>query len=86
MSASSAPSQPEGSGTFSVATWIIRSGRRAGLVAAAKGLRHMGVGCAVLTETKLTDNRHPKFIEGYHVIMLRATSPQQGGVALLWRE
>ena len=56
MSASSAPSQPEGSGTFSVATWNIRSGRGAGLAAAAKGLRQMGVGCAVLTETKLTDD------------------------------
>jgi hypothetical protein len=86
MSALPAPSQPEGSGTFSVATWIIRSGWRAGLAAAAKGLRHMSVGCAVLTETKLTDNRYPKFIEGYHVIMSRTTSPQQGGVALLWRE
>ena len=45
MSVSLAPSQPEGSGTFSVATWNIRSGRGAGLAAAAKGLRQMGVGC-----------------------------------------
>jgi hypothetical protein len=44
----------------------------------------MGVGCAVLTETKLTDNRYPKHVEGYHMIALRATSPQQGGIALLW--
>ena len=86
MLASSAPSQPEGSGTFSVATWNIRSGRGAGLAAAAKGLRQMGIGCAVLTETKLTDDRYPKFVQGYHVIASRATSPQQGGVALLWRE
>ena len=86
MSVSLAPSQPEGSGTFSVATWNIRSGRGAGLAAAAKGLRQMGVGCAVLTETKLTDDRYPKFVQGYHVIASRATSPQQGGVALLWRD
>ncbi len=79
----SVPSQPEGSGTFSVVTWNIRSGRRAGLAAAAKGLCHMGVGCAVLTETKLTDDQYPKFIKVYHVIALRATSPQQGGVDLL---
>jgi hypothetical protein len=46
----------------------------------------MGVGCAVLTETKLTDDRYPRFIQGYHVIALCATSPQQGGIALLWRE
>ncbi len=79
MSASSAPSLPEGSRTFSVATWNIRSGRGAGLVAAAKGLRQLGVGCAVLTETKLTDDRYPRFAQGYHVIESRSTSPQQGG-------
>jgi hypothetical protein len=44
----------------------------------------MGVGCAVLTETKLTDARYPKHVEGYHVIVSKATSPQQGGIALLW--
>jgi hypothetical protein len=86
MSASSTPSLPEGSGTFSVATWNIRSERRAGLAAAAKGLRQMGVGCAVLTETKLTDDRYPRFVQGYHVIASCATSPQQGEIALLWRE
>ena len=56
MSALSAPSLPEGSGTFSVATWNIRSGRGVDLAVAAKGLRQMGVSCAVLTETKLTDD------------------------------
>jgi hypothetical protein len=86
MSASSAPSLPEGRGTFSVATWNIRSGRGAGLAAVAKGLRQMGVSCAVLTETKLTNNQYPWFVQGYHVIASRATSPQQGGIALLWRE
>jgi hypothetical protein len=56
------------------------------LAAAAKGLRQMGVGCVVLTETKLTDDRYPRFVQGYHVIASRVTSPQQGGIALLWRE
>jgi hypothetical protein len=84
MSVSSAPPLPGGSGTFSIATWNIRSARRVGLAAAAKGLRQMGVGCAVLTETKLTDARYPKHIEGYHVIATKVMSPQQGGIALLW--
>jgi hypothetical protein len=57
-----------------------------GLAAAAKGLRQMGVGCAVLTETKLTDDWYPKFVLGYRVISSKAASPHQGGVALLWRE
>jgi hypothetical protein len=56
-----------------------------GLVVAAKGLHQMSVGCAVLTETKLTD-RYPKFISGYQVISSKAMSPHQGGVALLWRD
>ena len=56
------------------------------MAAAAKGLRQMGVGCCVLTETKLTDDRYPKFVSGYRVIASKATSPRQGGVALLWEE
>ena len=83
MTAPLAPSLPEGRGTFSVATWNIRSSRGAGLVAAAKGLPQMGVGCAVLTETKLTDDQYPRFVQGYHMIALHVTSPQQGGIALL---
>jgi hypothetical protein len=56
------------------------------LAAAAKGLHQMGIGCAVLTETKLTDDRYPKFISGYQVILSKAASPHQGGVVLMWRE
>jgi hypothetical protein len=44
----------------------------------------MGIGCAVLTETKLTNNQYPKHVEGYQVIATHATSPQQGEIALLW--
>jgi hypothetical protein len=55
MLALSAPPLLGGSRTFSIATWNIRSAREAGLAAAAKGLHHMGVGCMVMTKTKLTD-------------------------------
>jgi hypothetical protein len=71
---------------FSVATWNIWSARGARLAAAAKGLRQMGVSCCVLTETKLTDDRYSRTVSGYRVISLKATSPQQGIVALLWEE
>jgi exonuclease III len=84
MSVLLAPPLPGGSRTFSVATWNIRSARRAGLAAVAKGLRQVGVGCAVLTEIKLTDTQYPKHFQGYHVIVSKATSPQQEGIALLW--
>jgi hypothetical protein len=74
-----------GSGTFSVAYWNIRSGRGAGLAAAANGLCQMGVGCTVLTETKLTDKKYPRFVLGYHVIALKAASLHQGWIVVLWR-
>ncbi len=55
------------------------------MTVAAKGLCHLGVGCAVLAETKLTNKQYPKLILGYQVISSKAASPQQGGVALLRR-
>jgi hypothetical protein len=57
-----------------------------GLAEAAKGLCQMGIGCTVLTETKLANNPYPKLVLGYQVISSKAVSPHQGGVALLWRE
>jgi hypothetical protein len=84
MSVSLAHPLPGGSGTLSIATWNIRSGRGAGLMAAPKGLCHLGVSCAVLTEIKLTNEQYPKLILGYRVILSKAASSLQGGVALLW--
>jgi hypothetical protein len=45
----------------------------------------MGVGCCVVSETKITDE-HPKFVSGYRVIASKATDSWQGGIALLWEE
>jgi hypothetical protein len=84
MSASLAPPLPGGSGIFSVGAWNIRSAWGSGLAAAANGLRQMGVGCCVLTETKLINDQYPKHVSGYCVIASKATSPHQSGVAPLW--
>ena len=46
----------------------------------------MGVGCALLTEVKITDDRYTKFASGYKIISSKATSHSQGGIALLWKE
>jgi hypothetical protein len=46
----------------------------------------MGIGAAVLTEMKITDDRYPKFSSGYKIIASKATSHLQGGVALVWKE
>ena len=80
------PSKPEGSGTFRMATWNIVDGRGERLSQAAAGLAQIRVGLAVLTETKLVDDRHPKTSSGYAIMCSKAVSGHQGGVTLLWKE
>jgi hypothetical protein len=46
----------------------------------------MGIGAAILTEMKITDDRYPKLTSGYKVISLKATTNKQGGIALVWKE
>ena len=53
---------------------------------AKAGLTQMRVGLAVLTETKLVDDRHPKTASGYTIMCSKAVSGHQGGVTLVWKE
>ncbi len=46
----------------------------------------MGVGLAVVTETKITDARSTRLASGYKILTSKATSHNQGGIALLWKE
>jgi hypothetical protein len=46
----------------------------------------MGIGVAVLTETKFVDDRYPNTAVGYTIMSLKAASCSQRGVALTWRE
>ena len=68
------------SGTFSIPTWNIWCGWNLGLASAAKGLVQIGVGAAVLTEMKITDDRYPKYASGYKIISSKATGHKQGGL------
>ncbi len=86
MSISLAPPSPGDNGAFMLAAWNIRCGCNAGLSSAAKGLVQMGVGLAVLMETKVTDNHHPCLASGYKILALKAASHNQGGIALLCKE
>ena len=52
----------------------------------ANGLAQMGVGLAILTETKVTDDRHPCLASGYKILVSKVVSHNQGGIALLWKE
>jgi len=56
------------------------------MTSAAKGLEQMGVGLAVLTETKLTDDRYTCLASGFKILTSKATSHNQGGIALFWKE
>jgi exonuclease III len=44
----------------------------------------MGIGVAILQETKVTDGKHTRHTSGYKVYCTKAPSAQQGGIALLW--
>ena len=46
----------------------------------------MGVGLAVVMETKITDARYTRLASGYKILASRAASHNQGGIALLWKE
>ena len=69
-----------------VATLNIRDARNAGLEGACRCMSQMNVGIAVLTETKLTNNKHTKRCEGYAIIATKAESRHCGGVALIYRK
>jgi hypothetical protein len=82
MPTSLAPPSSGGCGTFSVAAWNICCGRNAGLASAAKGLAQMGATVAVLTEINITDDCYPYFLSGFKVLLSKASSRHQGGIAL----
>jgi hypothetical protein len=86
MSAPTASPWSRDSGTFLIATWNIRCSRNLGLASAAKGLAQMGIRAAILMEMKITDNRYPKLTLGYKVILSKARTNKQGGIALVWKE
>jgi hypothetical protein len=57
-----------------------------GMSGKAKGLHHMCVGCAVLSEIRITNNQDPKNVSGYRVLWTKSPNPHQGGIALMWEE
>ena len=80
------PSRTDGRGTFSLATWNIRSGRKNGLESALRAMASLGVDIGFLQETKLTQGIYTRQFDEYKVFATEANSAHQGGVALFWRE
>ncbi len=56
------------------------------MTSGAKGVAQMGVGLAVLTETKLTDDHYTCLASSFKILASKAMSHNQGGIALLWKE
>ncbi len=49
-------------------------------------MAQMGIGLAVLMETKIVNDWYPKAAVGYTIMCYKAASSNQGGVALMWKE
>ncbi len=70
--------RPGESGTVAIATWNIRSGRGGGLEAACRALDQMGVGAAIITETKVMAGKHTRFSSKFRVRFV-GTKRKAGG-------
>jgi hypothetical protein len=82
----SVPSGQEGSVTFQMVMWNIINRRGGRLKQVVAGLAQMGIGVAVLMETKFVKNRYPKMAAGYSIMCSKVASCTQGGIVLTWRE
>jgi hypothetical protein len=79
------PSQVEGSGLFTTASYNIQSGCKGGLESALQAMKLMGVNFGILFETKLTKGVYMCWSSGYHVQATHAPSAWQGGISFFWR-
>jgi hypothetical protein len=80
------PSQADGSGFITLATFNVRSGRNGGLESALQAMAATGVDCGVFTETKIRDNIYTRYSSRYNVFASNAVSVRQGGIALFWKD
>ena len=74
-----------GIGYIKLATLNIIDARQAGLNATSPCMKQMNVDIAILTETKLTNNKYTRRSSGYSIIATKAEGINCGGVALLYR-
>jgi hypothetical protein len=79
------PSQAEGSGLFTMASYNIRSGCNGGLESALQEMKLMGVNFGILLETKLTKEVYTRWSSSYHTQATHAPSAWQGGISLFSR-
>ncbi len=56
------------------------------MTSASKGLAQIGVNCAVLTKVEIANNKYPRCVSRFKVILSKGASHSQGGGALLWNK
>jgi exonuclease III len=78
------PSQPDGSGSATLALFNIQSGRNRGIEAALRAMDQLGVDIGFLLETKLTEGIYTWHLSGYNVLAFNAMLSSSGGIALFW--
>ena len=79
------PCQTDGRGTFSVASWKIRNGRKGGFEKYLRAMESLDIDIGILQETKLRKGIYTRRYGNYSVIVTDADSNSHGGVALFWR-
>ncbi len=79
------PSQTDGSGFITVASWNIRNGCNGGLESALRAMEAMGIDLGVFLETKLTGGIYTRNLSEISVLVSNDPSMHQGGIALFWR-
>jgi len=70
---------------ITLTTYNVISARGTRLLEALRAMQELNTDIAVLTEAKVTHNKHARQSHGYNVFASLAPSSQQGGVVLAWR-
>jgi exonuclease III len=70
---------------INIGTYNIGSGRAGNMEGALRAMHKMHMDIVILTERELMDERHTKRAFGYNVVAMKAISPHQGGISLIYR-
>jgi hypothetical protein len=67
-----------------IATYIIRNGHQGNLERALRALKKMNIDIGVLEEKNIDDERYTKQCFDYEVLVTKAETAFQGGIALVY--
>jgi len=70
---------------ITIVTYNVVSARGTCLLEALHTMQELNTDIAILTEAKLTNNKHARHGHGFNVFATLAPSASQGGVVLVWR-